>query len=140
VLGSCRKSVAALNFSFENQAADRPLPGFPENAALWSPRIRIALKDRAFFTALLCLTLKRQAEDKRLDHTRPTGFRGERWGRSARKRPLRNYAARGLMCRELHDPLIRHAVVSIKTKNTFQTISFAQSLSTRFSTAFQEQR
>jgi hypothetical protein len=42
------------------------------------------------------------------------------------------------MCRELHDPLIRHEPVSIKTKNTFQTIYFFQRLPTRFSTAFQE--
>ncbi len=44
------------------------------------------------------------------------------------------------MCRELHVPLIRHVPVSIKTKKTFQTIYFFQSLSTRFSTAFQESR
>jgi hypothetical protein len=44
------------------------------------------------------------------------------------------------MCRELHDPLIFHDRISCKTKNAFQTIYFFQSLSTQFSTAFQEQR
>jgi hypothetical protein len=93
------------------------------------------LFDRPF-----CLKLKLQAEMIGSTTPYPPDFRGERRGRSARKRPLRIYAAHGLMCRELHDPLIRHRDVSIKTKNTFQTIFFFQRLPTRLSTAFQEMR
>ncbi len=124
VLESCRKSVAEKKRA--SSPADRP----PRYAVLWSPRSHIAPKMPRLLDLLLCLTLKRQAEDKWLDHTRPTGFRGERWGRSARKRPLRNYAARGLMCRELHEPVIFPDPNSRKTKNAFQTIYFFQRFST----------
>ena len=134
VLGSCRKSVAEKKKT--SSPADRP----SRDAAPWSPRDALPRECRAFFYRLLCLTLKRQAEDRWLDHVRPTGFRGERQGRSARKRPLRIYAARGLMCRELHEPVIFHRSISCKTKNTFQTIYFFQSFSTQLSTAFQDPR
>ena len=68
----------------------------------------------------------------------PPDFHGERQSRSARKRPLRICTARGLMCRELHDPCIGLFERSIKTKSTTQTIYFIQRLPTAFSTAFQE--
>jgi hypothetical protein len=48
------------------------------------PEVTLHRECRAFFYRLLCLTLKRQAEDKWLDHTRPTGFP---WGEMGPQRP-----------------------------------------------------
>lgn len=81
VLGSRRKSVAVLNFSYEK--LNRPTgPLVTPSSGL--PDRTLPLECRAFFYRLLCLTLKRQAEDKWLDHTRPTGFP---WGEMGPQRP-----------------------------------------------------
>jgi hypothetical protein len=48
------------------------------------PVVTLHRECRAFLDLLLCLTLKRQAEDKWLDHARPTGFP---WGETGPQRP-----------------------------------------------------
>ncbi|HEX7662934.1 MAG TPA: hypothetical protein VF407_00410, partial [Polyangiaceae bacterium] len=70
------------------------------------------------------LTLTRQAETNGSTSFRPPDVRGEGRSRSARKRPLRIDAARGLMCRELHEPSIALGPKTRKTKNRIQSNYF----------------
>jgi len=48
------------------------------------PEFALPRECRAFLDRLLCLTLTRQAEDRWLDHARPTGFP---WGETGPQRP-----------------------------------------------------